>query len=232
MRKFKISNWKTYTFEFLSIFVAVISAFALNNWNENRRDRIAENKILTEISIGLEKDLEDIKLNAEGHKFGIYACYYFRKTVSQEDVSADSSLYHYFNLTRDFISVQNSAGYETLKSRGLELIQNDSLRQSIISIYEYDYSTLRKFEEEYAEMQFHDSYFSGINEILGPKFQLNSSGNLRDISLPLNLPENEEKLLSMYLWKIEINRSFILQFYAEIEQKIRAVRILIDEELG
>lgn len=231
MRKIKTTNWKTYTFEFLSIFVAVISAFALNNWNDNRRDRIAENKILTEISIGLEKDLEDIKLNAEGHKFGIKACNYFRKIASQQDVSSDSSLYHYFNLTRDFISIQNIAGYETLKSRGLELIQNDSLRQCIISLYEYDYSTLRKFEEEYVEMQFHESYFNRINEILGPKFQLNSSGNLRDISLPLNLTENEAKLLAIYLWKIEINRSFILQFYAEMEEKIKSVRVLIDEEL-
>ena len=41
-----------YTFEFLSIFIAVISAFALNNWNDNRRDRLAENKILTEIYNG------------------------------------------------------------------------------------------------------------------------------------------------------------------------------------
>ena len=106
--------------------------FALNNWNDNRRDRIAENKILTEISIGLEKDLEDIKLNAEGHKFGIKACNYFRKMASQQDVNYDSSLYHNFNLTRDFISIKNIAGYETLKSRGLELIQNYSLRQCII----------------------------------------------------------------------------------------------------
>lgn len=194
-------------------------------------DRIAENKILTEISIGLEKDLEDIKLNAEGHKLGIKACNYFRKMASQQDVNSDSSLYHYFNLTRDFISIQNIAGYETLKSRGLELIQNDSLRQCIISLYEFDYSTLRKFEEEYVEMQFHERYFNRINELLGPKFQLNSSGNLRAISLPLSLSENQAILLVMYLWKIETNRSFILQFYAAMEEKIKSVRVLIDEEL-
>ena len=52
-------NWKKYTFEFLSIFIAVSSAFALNNWNDNRRDRNAERKILEEIYNGLEKDLDD-----------------------------------------------------------------------------------------------------------------------------------------------------------------------------
>ena len=56
-------NWKKRGGEFLSIFVAVISAFALNNWNDNRRDANSENKILVEISNGLEKDLVDIQLN-------------------------------------------------------------------------------------------------------------------------------------------------------------------------
>ena len=37
-----IGNWKKHGFEFLSIFIAVISAFALNNWNDNRGDNTSE----------------------------------------------------------------------------------------------------------------------------------------------------------------------------------------------
>ena len=150
----KKKKWKKYTFEFLSIFVALISAFALSNWNDNRKDSLSENKILTEISNGLEKDLDDIKLNIGGHKTGISACNYFRDVFAGKNIEADSLMFHYFNLTRDFVSIQNTAGYETLKSKGLELIKNDSLRLKIISLYEYDYNTLRKLEEEYTEMQF------------------------------------------------------------------------------
>ncbi len=46
MRLPKLPNLKKYTFEFLSIFIAVISAFGLNNWNDHRRDRVAELKIM------------------------------------------------------------------------------------------------------------------------------------------------------------------------------------------
>ena len=53
----KKRNWRKYSVEFLSIFTAVISAFALNNWNDNRKDQNAEQKILIEIKNGLEKDL-------------------------------------------------------------------------------------------------------------------------------------------------------------------------------
>ena len=58
MKRRLSTNWKEYGFEFLSIFIAVLAAFALNNWNENRRDKHTEHKILTEISNGLENTIE------------------------------------------------------------------------------------------------------------------------------------------------------------------------------
>ena len=56
-----MESWKKYGFEFLSIFVAVVLAFSLDNWNQNRREAHLENKILTEIANGLEKDIEDLR---------------------------------------------------------------------------------------------------------------------------------------------------------------------------
>ena len=151
-------NWKKYTFEFLSIFIAVVTAFALNNWNDNRRDDKAESKILSEILNGLKKDIEDVKVNVVGHEMGIRACTFWRGIFTNTASDTDSLKQYYFILTRDFVSVQNTSGYETLKSKGLELIKNDSLRMEIISLYEYDYKTLMKLEEEYKELQFEKNY--------------------------------------------------------------------------
>ena len=227
----KFGNWKNRGFEFLSIFFAVVSAFALNNWNENRRDHNSESKILVEISNGLEKDMDDIKLNMVGHQYGISACNYFRNAFVGKDVQADSLMFHYFNLTRDYVCIQNIAGYETLKSKGLELIENDSLRFKIISLYEYDYNTLRKLEEEYSEMQFQESYFKEINEELAPNFKMDSSGNVTGIDLPLNIQAQHRNKLLLYLWKIQMNRNFILQYYAGIEEKINEVMGHINIEI-
>ena len=227
----KKKKWKKYAFEFLSIFVALISAFALSNWNDNRKDSLSENKILTEISNGLEKDLDDIKLNIGGHKTGISACNYFRDVFAGKNIEADSLMFHYFNLTRDFVSIQNTAGYETLKSKGLELIKNDSLRLKIISLYEYDYNTLRKLEEEYTEMQFQENYFKEINEELAPNFKIDSNGNITGIDLPIKIQENKRNKLLLYLWKIQSNRIFILQYYSEIEKKINNVKENINNEI-
>ncbi len=223
-------SWKRYAMEFISIFVAVISAFALNNWSENRRDEKASVKILTEISNGLDKDLNDIKINIAGHKSGISACKYWRKVLTHQDVDTDSVSIYYFILTRDFFSAQNNSGYETLKSKGLELIANDSLRFDIISLYEYDYTSLKTMEEEYFEMQFQENYFHDFNKMIAPNFEFDNKGNIKSIHLPLKISEKESKILLAYLWKIQINRKFVLAYYEGMEKKIANIVQRIKKE--
>ena len=53
IKRQKVTNWKRFGFESLSIFIAVVAAFALDNWNENRKEQLAESKILTEVYNGL-----------------------------------------------------------------------------------------------------------------------------------------------------------------------------------
>ncbi|KAA3624205.1 MAG: hypothetical protein DWQ02_23370 [Bacteroidetes bacterium] len=227
----KNTNWRKLGFEFLSIFIAVISAFALNNWNENRRDNEAADKILAEISNGLEKDIEDIRINKKGHEDGVAACNFWRDVLEERAMNLDTMPMHYFNLTRDFISIQNISGYETLKSRGLELIEDDSLRFEIITLYEYDYNILKKFEEEYNEMQYQDNYFEEINNMVAPNFEYDTFGNITGIKLPLNISEAEKNILMSYLWKIQMNRHFILGYYTQTEEKLIQLREKIEKEI-
>jgi hypothetical protein len=231
VKKLNFGNWKKYGFDFLSIFVAVVAAFALNNWNDNRRDNLTENKILLEISNGLEKDIDDIQENVRGHNLGLVACNYFRKAFAGNEIAKDSMLHNYYCLTRDYVTIQNSAGYEALKSKGLELIKNDTLRLKIISLYEYDYSILSKLEEEYGEGQFHQSYFKEINEELAPNFIMDSTGNVIGINSPLKIKEENKNKLLLYLWKIQSNRMFVLHYYSQIEAKVKEIRKDIKELL-
>ncbi|MFZ1704677.1 MAG: hypothetical protein WAT79_10050 [Saprospiraceae bacterium] len=227
----KKNNWKKYTFEFLSIFIAVISAFTLNNWNDNRKENRAESKILLEILNGITKDLIDIDVNKGGHIGGINACKFWRGIIRSETQSLDSLPQHYLALTRDFTSIQNTSGYETLKSRGFELIDNDSLRLKIISLYEFNYQTLRKLEEEYHELQFQENYFAEINKYIAPHFVFDSTGNIKNLHLPISLAEKEKNLLLSYLWKIQMNRKFVMYFYDEVKGKINELQEAIKMEL-
>lgn len=228
----KSRNWSKFVIEFISVFFAVVFAFSLNNWNDNRKDRNAERKILKEISNGLAKDLDDMKLNELGHQEGIRSCKYWRKVVTNDEFSQDSVQTYYLSLTRDFIIIQNKAGYETLKSKGLELIQNDSLRLEIISLYEYDYESLRKLEESYVEMQYQNNYYKELNRIIAPYFVFDEKGNISSLKLPLELNEMDKNTFLSYLLKIEFNRNFTLKYYSEVKKKTKKLMQNIENELG
>lgn len=223
-----MENWKKYGFEFLTIFIGVFAAFALENWKDNLKDKKIETKILLEIRKGLDKDLEDIKLNEAGHRIGISATKYFKKLITNVVVNEDSLLLYYNKLFRDFVIVQNISGYESLKSQGLDIIENDSLRSEIISIYEYDYSVIKKIEEEYSELQFHTSYYQEFNNILAPHFNFNEYEILININQPLKLSIHDRNLLLVDLYKIYSNRLFILAIYSETTKKIEKLKKDID----
>jgi hypothetical protein len=197
---------KKYFSDFFLIFISVFLAFSLSEWSNNQNNKISEEKIFLEILNGLEKDSIDLIGNIDAHKKGTKACNYWRRIISENKASKDSLIGYYYFLTRNVIFIQNRSGYETLKSKGLETIKNDSLRTKIISLYEFDYQVMKKFEEDYKENQFFDSYFFKINEKIAPNIKFDSIGNIKDINLPLNINSYERNILLSYLWKIQMSR--------------------------
>jgi hypothetical protein len=85
--------------------------------------------------------------NMGGHKNRLKACDYYHNIITHKQVKTDSIIkYYYQYLTRGYNSIQNKSGYESLKSSGLELIKDDSLRIEIIKLYEQRYSSIIKLE--------------------------------------------------------------------------------------
>ena len=226
-----MSGWKEYLFEFISIFVALIAAFALDNWKESRNDKKIEHRILQEIKYGLDKDIEDIRTNMLGHKQGIVAAEFFIRAVNGEKVGNDSVKQQTINLHRDFLSIQNVSGYESLKSKGLELISNDSLRTRIINIYEHDYTTLRKLEEEYHELQFQKNYYPLFSQLIAPAFQFDEKHMINGIQ-PIHLNGSDKNRLQTDFFKMRFNRNWMLEIYNESIERINHLKTNISMELS
>lgn len=224
-------TWGKYAFEFILIFIAVVAAFALNQWSNDRRDAHAEEKILREIANGLRKDMEDIRTNASGHRNGLRACAYWRQVIDDEAVAHDSLEMHIQTLLRDFISLQNGSGYQSLRSRGLELVTDDSLRSDIIALYEYDMVILSKLEESYGEMQFFTLYRSLFDEVVGPHLRY-ADGRPVGIDAPIRAAGPDRRRFLLMLWRIERNRSFTLRYYDQLIDRIGAVQSHIDHVLA
>ena len=217
--------------EIILVVIGILIALSINNWNENRKTAIIEKNILIEISNGLKKDLIDINHNVQGHLSGINSVKYWTKIINTENVNTDSVQIEYHRLLRTYASIQNTSSYESLKSRGLELVRNDSLRLKIISLYEEDYKIVSLSEADYYEYQFYENYFKDINTLVSPNFIFDSGGDIASIEQPLELNEKEKKQFLSYLMKIRTSRERTLLMYDALELKIKKLIHLIDSEI-
>lgn len=227
----KNTKWKKYIFEFLSIFIAVVSAFALTNWNENKNDKQSEQKILLEIKNGLDRDIQDFNNNILGHKISLRANEVFRDLIENKAIPQDSIEKFYIALFRDYTPVINRSGYESLKANGLKTIINDSLRFQIISLYDYSHVIIEKLEDNVTEMQSFENYFAPVNELLHPYMEFDNSGKFKMFHKPEKLTETEKKELLSYLWRLETNRRYKLRKYDLVIATIKKVRTNIEKEL-
>lgn len=217
-----------FVLEIFSIFLGVTIAFLANHWNEQRKERLIERKTLREISIELESDLTDIKNNINGHRLGIDAVSMFQRYVRNEPVDFDTLSINFERLYRDYISITNTTAYETLKSRGIEIISNDQLRADIVELYDFAYEIIQKLEEEYYPAQFHQNYFDDISEYFKDYLEIQGD-NIRFVKSHKGKPD--QKML-LVLREIKQWRLFNISSYEQSEQKINKLIADIETELG
>jgi hypothetical protein len=156
---------------------------------------------------------------------------YFMNLANNKAVSKDSfELYLFAVLTRTFMSIQNTAPFETIKAKGLNLIANDSLRQSMIKLYDFQYEALEKTEEKYQDNQFYANESNQINEILSPSIVYDEEGKFIKLRKPLLLNNEDRNRLIMILKRIKFNRNFTIAFYDEVIQDIQNLRKQLEVE--
>jgi hypothetical protein len=218
--------------EIILVVVGILIALQLNTRKEDRKSAVMERNILVEIRNGLDKDLVDIEHNKNGHRNGIRSCTFWSKVINGLAVDDDSVAFYYWYLTRSYTLAQNTASYESLKSRGLDLIANDALRLHITTLYEVEYVPMKMLEENYQETQFHANYFNAINRVLAPALVFDPQGELVSLRTPLIVAEGVAGEMRGYLWRIARNRQHVLNSYRLLEEQIALLRAHIEEELA
>ena len=141
-------DWPTLIVELVLIFVGISAALWFDNRNEAQRNRGDEIAILGELVSALESDMKDLEGNINVG----------RATWSSIDsilgwidtgIPYDSAMAETFGRSTSQTRFFHRAGaYEYLKSVGLGMLTNNSLRTAVTSYYEFDVQNLTSFERE------------------------------------------------------------------------------------
>ena len=133
----KISKYLIYAIgEIILVVIGILIALSINNWNEKKNTKAEESKILSEIKAALETDIHKINANISEANKSIESIQIIKKQIQLAKPTNDSLGYHFAQFLEWSTSNINTGPYETLKTKGLDLISNDKLRNEIINYFE------------------------------------------------------------------------------------------------
>ncbi|NNJ89847.1 MAG: hypothetical protein HKP53_10620 [Eudoraea sp.] len=128
--------------EILLVVIGILLALQINTWNENRKSNMREMKLLTELKTNLHINVQNLEKDIESQTQSAKVIDKLLDHLDHKRPYTDSLAY-YFSMA-DYAPdvVLSSSAFETLKSSGLELISTDTLRSTIINLFEIYYPTL------------------------------------------------------------------------------------------
>jgi hypothetical protein len=133
--------------EIVLVVIGILIALQINNLNESNKLRKKEIILLSQMVDNLKNDQKDLHNNLEGNKRHLRANEVILETLLENRPFHDSLKFHFGNVLGNFQLSENTAAWENLKSVGLDLISNDSLRNSISNLYSTRYVYLENLEK-------------------------------------------------------------------------------------
>ena len=134
--------------EVVLVVIGILIALQINNWNENNKDLLLERKVLNEIIIDLDIAKEDLENDINGLKRAIVMSERLKDNLIKKEGLYASIRSDMQWTSRSSQFSPRTSGYENLKSIGISLISNDSLRNEIVILYELDFElTIREGRE-------------------------------------------------------------------------------------
>lgn len=135
--------------EIILIAIGILIALQINNWNLNRKDKVKEIQLLAGIRNDILIDTLDFNEIIKGYLFEIEQnTKLHNHIINQKEI--DSSFVYLLKavIGTDSHFLYNQTHFKEAQQRGLAIISNQKLRESISRLYEYDYAFYEIAENE------------------------------------------------------------------------------------
>lgn len=158
MNQNKIRAYLLYaTGEIFLVVIGILIALQINNWNQEKQNRMYEITMLNEISLALQSDIAEMKeslLYLDRVQHSVVELVSIKENPSHP---RDSLMYHFQIANTGGIAVVfNSSPYEALKSSGLDKISDPELRKNLPLLYEIQLGSVEGWINEVIREQLLD----------------------------------------------------------------------------
>ncbi|MGB5206026.1 MAG: DUF6090 family protein [Eudoraea sp.] len=128
--------------EIVLVVIGILFALQINNWNEFKKDRAVENKLLIELKENLNTNLVRLTDEIQKEHNSIAEINLIVEHIDNRRAYHDSLDTHFRQAILSHDIVLSSSAFEAIKSKGFEIIDSDSLRKDIIDLFDVSYSNL------------------------------------------------------------------------------------------
>jgi len=226
-------KWPEYLFEIIVLVIGIYGAFELATYGENRGRRRAEIEILKGCKTELMTDLVEINFNRNELRKSQTALNLILEVLENDGSYHDSLASHFIYTLLPMHFVHSTSSFETAKSRGLDIISNDEIRNKLIAVYDSQYDFFLKAEdEELAEVQYH------MRQILPGRFKSGYNFEGKDNTfegsmVPIDFESLKTDQEYLYFIKTQQNRtrSYIDYFYENLRKSVESMIQDLDQEI-
>ena len=220
-------NWRHAIGELLLIVVGILIALQASDWQNRRVDRQTEIAYLEEIRTSLSTDIDAVTAGIDRYRQLEMRVMELLSRLDAE-LPYENSVDTYFGAVYGANAFSlNAAAYESLKSHGLTLISDRTLRSEIAMMYELTYPNTQRairYEE------------STVLDILRPYFLLHFRElifNKSATPIDYDFIANDTKFLNLANYRLQLIRQNQIPTFervaAEMEKLIQALELELNE---
>lgn len=227
-------KWPEYLLEIFVLIIGIYGAFAVDSWNENRKARVFEQKMLGELIVGLNRDISDLEWNRSLNEKALASQKRILKWMDNEIDYYDTLCYD-FGKSNYWISLSdNNGAYQNLKSKDITLITSDSIRNAIVMLYEVSYDYYEEVEKLYHDLLLHK--WNNIDPKYFQNSSLNEEGKGSSFYVNCQQPISYDQLrknneFRVHLEQMKTINNHLISEMRRVERSARKARDLIQRYL-
>ncbi len=231
IRQKLLSEGKTGTYfkyaigEILLVMIGILLALQVNDWNEARKQEKKEKQILRQLKNELNEDYVILNEIIGENEFIITSCNVLLEHLENDLAYHDGLAVYFDGWATPSVLEFNSSTYQNLITTGPGIVTNDSLRNSILKLYNYHYTKAKTFN---------DYYKSDFHSFIAPiQLQNVEAVEWGKSSVPIDYEGLKQNTLFINALKWTKNGHRVNNLvFDNLQELIRELIVMIEDELA